>query len=79
MNQEGIIVNSGLKRYSVRSNLNMNITDKLRLGLRINANQTDNNLVQSEGSWGREGIVITALMYHPNLPAYNKDGSIASI
>lgn len=78
MNQEGIIVNSGLKRYSVRSNLNMNITDKLRLGLRINANQTDNNLVQSEGAWGREGIVITALMYHPNLPAYNKDGSIAS-
>lgn len=78
MNQEGIIINSGIKRYSVRSNLNMNITDKLRLGLRLNASQTDNNMVQSEGSWGREGIVITALMYHPNLPAYNEDGSIAS-
>ena len=78
MNQEGIIINSGIKRYSVRSNLNMNITEKLRLGLRLNASQTDNNMVQSEGSWGREGIVITALMYHPNLPAYNQDGSIAS-
>ena len=77
MNQEGIIINSGIKRYSVRSNLNMNITDKLRLGMRLNANQTDNNLVQSEGAWNKEGIVITALMYHPNLPAYNKDGSIA--
>lgn len=77
MNQEGVIINSGIKRYSVRSNLNMNITEKLRLGLRLNASQTDNNMVQSEGTWGREGIVITALMYHPNLPAYNKDGSIA--
>ena len=78
MNQEGIIINSGMKRYAVRANLDANITSKLRFGLRMNASQTDNDLVQSEGAWGNEGIVITALMYHPNLPAYNPDGSIAT-
>ncbi|MCD8136774.1 MAG: TonB-dependent receptor, partial [Parabacteroides gordonii] len=77
-NQEGIIINSGMKRYSIRTNVNANITDKLKLGLRMNASQTDNSLVKSESSWSREGVVITALMYHPNLPAYNEDGSIAS-
>ena len=78
MNQEGIIINSGMKRYAVRANLETHITSKLRFGLRMNASQTDNDLVQSEGAWGNEGIVITALMYHPNLPAYNPDGSIAT-
>ena len=78
MNQQGILINSGMKRYAVRANLDANITKKLRFGLRMNASQTDNDLVQSEGAWGHEGIVITALMYHPNLPAYNSDGSIAT-
>ena len=78
MNQEGIIINSGMKRYAVRANIDANITDKLRFGLRMNASQTDNDLVQSEGAWGNESIVITALMFHPNLPAYNSDGSIAT-
>lgn len=78
MNQRGIIINSGMKRYAVRANIDANITKKLRFGLRMNVSQTDNDLVQSEGAWGKEGIVITALMYHPNLPAYNSDGSIAT-
>lgn len=77
-NQEGIIINSGMRRYAVRANIDGNITKKLRFGLRMSVNQTDNDLVQSEGAWGNEGIVITALMYHPNLPAYNPDGSIAT-
>ena len=78
MNQEGIIINSGMKRYAVRANIDANITKKLRFGLRMNVSQTDNDLVQSEGAWGNESIVITALMFHPNLPAYNSDGSIAT-
>lgn len=78
MSQDGIILNSGIKRYSVRANMDTNITDKLRFGLRVNAAQTDNKMVQSEGNFYKDGIVITALMYHPNLPAYNEDGSIAT-
>ena len=76
--QDGIIINTGMKRYSVRTNLNANITDKLKFGLRMSATQSDNKLVRSEDAWSREGLVITALMYHPNLPAYNADGSIAT-
>lgn len=78
MNQQGIIINSGMKRYSLRTNLTADITKRLKLGLHLNAAQTDNNLVQSEGNWYKDGIVITALMYEPNLPVYNKDGSLAT-
>lgn len=77
-NQQGIIINSGMKRFSTRMNLSGNITQNLKFGLELNASETDNDLVKSESSWSREGIVITALMYEPNLPAYNKDGSIAT-
>lgn len=76
--QDGIIINTGMKRYSVRANVNANITEKLKFGIRMSATQSDNKLVRSEDAWSREGLVITALMYHPNLPAYNADGSIAT-
>lgn len=76
--QDGIIINTGMKRYSLRTNLNANITDRLKLGLRVSAVQSDNKLVRSEDAWSREGLVITTLMYHPNLPIYNADGSYAT-
>lgn len=76
--QDGIIINTGMKRYSLRTNLNANITDKLKMGLRMSAVQSDNKLVRSEDAWSREGLVITTLMYHPNLPIYNQDGTLAT-
>ncbi len=76
MNQDGIIINSGMKRYSSRINIEADLTKRLKFGLSVNASKTDNKLVQSEGAWWQEGIVITALMYHPNLPVYNSDGGL---
>ena len=31
----------------------------------------------TEANWWKEGVVITELMYHPNFPVYNPDGSYA--
>jgi len=35
VDQEGIIINTGFKRYAIRSNLNTDLTDKLSIGLNI--------------------------------------------
>lgn len=76
--QDGIIINTGMKRYGVRTNLNAKITDRISMGLRMSASRTNNNMVTSEDAWSREAIVIVALMYHPMLPVYNEDGSLAT-
>lgn len=76
LNQKGILINSGLQRYSSRANIDANIAKNLRLGANFNVASNNNKLINSEGAWWQEGVVITSLMYHPNLPAYNEDGSI---
>ncbi|MDO5615086.1 MAG: TonB-dependent receptor [Cruoricaptor ignavus] len=76
LNQDGIIINSGMKRFTSRVNLETDINDKVKLGVRLSPTFVNNNLVQSEANWWKEGIVITALMYHPNLAARNPDGGI---
>lgn len=76
--QDGIIINTGMKRYGLRTNLNANLTDRITMGLRVSASRTDNKMVISEDAWSREALVIVALMYHPMLPVYNADGSLAT-
>jgi len=75
--QQGIITNSGMKRYSARINLETDFSPRVRFGVNVSPSFSRNNEIQSEGAWGNEGVVITTLMYAPNLPAYNPDGSLA--
>lgn len=77
LDQEGIIPNSGIEKVSVRLNLDTELSDKLRLGINVNPTFINNNLARSEKNWGDEGLVIGTLMQHPELPAYNEDGTYA--
>ena len=74
--QEGIVINSGLKRYGARVNLNAKFSDKVRMGVNFNPSYSDYKIVQTEQNWGKEGVIITALMFHPNLSPRNPDGSL---
>lgn len=76
-NQEGIVINSGIKRYTAKVNLNAKISKKFRVGINLKPSFSDNNMAQTEQNWWKEGIIISALMYHPNLPVRNPDGSYA--
>jgi len=76
-NQEGIVINSGMERFGARLNLQADLTDRLKFGVNFNPTFSQHNLVQTEANWWREGVIITALMYHPNLPVRNPDGSLA--
>ncbi len=76
-NQQGIVINSGMERYGARLNLNAKLSEKIRFGINFNPSFSDHKIVQTEQNWFREGVIISALMYHPNLPVYNTDGSYA--
>lgn len=75
MDQDGIIPNSGIKKTGLRLNLETKLNDKLRYTINLAPSIINNNLARSEKNWGDEGLVIGVLMQHPQLPAYNADGS----
>ena len=74
MDQEGLIISSGFKRYSGRFNMDLT-SGKLKVGLNINPTLTRHDLVNSEGPWWDHGVVGVALHISPIWPVYNDDGS----
>ncbi len=74
MDQEGIVISSGFKRYSARFNMDLT-AGKLKVGLNINPTLTQHDLVNSEGPWWDHGVVGVALHISPIHPVFNPDGS----
>ncbi|QGY48246.1 SusC/RagA family TonB-linked outer membrane protein [Maribellus comscasis] len=71
--QEGIIINSRMKRYTSRLNFDRNIWDNFKVGTHSTITRIENNAVPtSTGS--EQGIVSAALMFNPVQPVYaNKE------
>ena len=74
--QDGIIKNSNMKRYSGRINVNQKfLDDRLSVDLNLNASQTINNRPPSEGNNGASiSIVGSAIAANPTFPAYDEAG-----
>jgi TonB-dependent starch-binding outer membrane protein SusC len=80
--QDGIVLNSWFNRYSMRTKLNMELTDKLSLGVNSNLSYSDKNAVGSSGDgYGGNGgsVVRYALFRTPPIPIYNPDGSYTDL
>lgn len=76
-NQDGIIISTGLDRYTLRFNASHKMFDD-RLIFNVNANNTyykfDNILEQQTGG-ANGGIINNALKADPTQPVYNEDGT----
>jgi TonB-linked SusC/RagA family outer membrane protein len=70
--QEGIIKSSGIQKYIFRTNLDVNLSDKFKVGTRINISRlrTENNKV-AFGFTLREGLTARAV--------FNEDGTYTAI
>jgi TonB-linked SusC/RagA family outer membrane protein len=74
--QQGIILNSNFKRYTLRANLDNNLTSRLKVGLTTQgAYTTGNNAKTDVDGNGGGGVTSSALSYAPTFPTYNPDGS----
>ena len=77
-NQEGIILNSRFKRYSMRANIDAQLSDRLSVKVNLNPSYTDKYDVSAAGSagtLGSETIVGAAMVINNFSPLYNPDGS----
>jgi TonB-linked SusC/RagA family outer membrane protein len=75
--QEGIIKNNDLKRYTGRINISQKfLDDRLHVDLNLNASQTLNNRPPSEGNNGASiSIIGSAISTNPTYPAYDANGN----
>lgn len=72
--QDGIILNSGFKRYNGRLNLE-GAKGIFRYGVNITPSFTNEKRVNANGPYSTGGIVASALHYSPIWPVYNSNGS----
>ena len=89
MNQDGIVINSNFKRYSLRANLDAKLTDRLTVKLNLNPSFTDQASLPSTGVCCLgSGVVAAALNivnYRPmtdgkgNYTNYDGLGDLAAV
>ena len=74
--QEGVIENSGITRYSTRLNLTQDY-GKLSVGLNLNASfQKDNFTAYNNGGQNNQaGAIQSAVFYDPTAPVFDADGN----
>ncbi|MDO5970344.1 TonB-dependent receptor [Flavivirga aquimarina] len=79
--QNGILVNSDYERASFLSNLNAQVTDRLKVGLNLTGGLSTKSGVstQSDGSVtvGGDDVVSLAMRFAPDKGIYNSDGTFS--
>ncbi len=76
--QEGVVKNSGLKRYTGRINLDTKLGERTQIGINFNTSLIkDNNNVDGINTNENAGPIYASLLYDPTEPIRNADGSFA--
>jgi TonB-linked SusC/RagA family outer membrane protein len=81
-NQKGIVLNSGFDRYSLRANMDINVTKRLKVSTNINMLYSQRNIVGSSGDgYGGNGgsVVRYALFRTPAIPIYDQNGEFTDL
>jgi TonB-linked SusC/RagA family outer membrane protein len=77
--ENGIIKKSGYERYSVRSNIMHNISDKLRISSNITLSKLKKDNQSSSGGGRGTSLISGSLYPFPTVTPYNEDGSIRDL
>jgi TonB-linked SusC/RagA family outer membrane protein len=74
LDNEGTIINSGLKRYTVRLNLDSKIKSWLRVGANLTGGITNEKITVNQSY---SGLISNTLLQSPDIPVRNADGTFA--
>lgn len=74
--QKGVILNSDYDRLSITSNIDIQATEKLKIGLNLFGRRSGSSGVRTqEGSGGlTPGVVSAAFKFEPDQPIYDENG-----
>ena len=74
LDQEGILINSDFKRYSLRTNVKSSLSEKLTANLKMNFVRRENN--NTDGNGNTSGPLAGALAWAPTTPARDANGNL---
>ncbi|MEO1009765.1 MAG: TonB-dependent receptor [Bacteroidota bacterium] len=76
LNQEGIVLGSGFKRYNIRYNQEIRVGERLKVNFNINANRNTTDQIVTENAANESaGPINTALQFDPTIaPVRGEDG-----
>jgi TonB-dependent SusC/RagA subfamily outer membrane receptor len=75
-NQEGIVIGSGLKRKTVRVNLDNQVKNWFKVGLNTNYSNTDQDITLTNNANNNyTNVIAMAIQQAPDVPIYNLDGT----
>lgn len=77
LDQQGVVLNTEYKRYSLRLNTTYDVSDKVRLGFNIAPNYVFDNTPRTDGDRGT-GILFNALHTWPVMPIYDANGELTT-
>src|SRR5690606_15621054 len=69
--QEGIVIGSDFERYSFRTNLERDLSDRLKVGSNLSYARINSNGVLTGTGSLNAGVISNALQMNPILPVYN--------
>ncbi len=72
MTQSGTIIGSNFDRFSVRANIDAQVTKWLKVGLNATYSMTNDDLKKADGT---EGIIFYSLTGNPDMQIYDVDGN----
>lgn len=79
LTQDGVIINSDLKRYSFRVNVESQMNKRVKVGVNVTPSYTFSNQSLAEGNWQGGGIIQSAITAGPHLTPYDADGNYTKI
>lgn len=78
LNQDGIVINSNFKRYSLRANVDARVSKKLTVKFNLNQSLINRRIVSATGvstGGNNESVLGNAMSLTQFYPLYNPDGS----
>lgn len=76
LDQDGVLINSNYKRYSLRINSDYKFNDRVSVGVNVAPSYSTNATPNSDGNIFGGGIIQNAIASSPIAPYINPDGSI---
>ncbi len=74
--QEGVVINSGIKRYTGRMNLEYQGSDKLTFGMNLNSSYIQDNFAPfGIGINENAGVINSAIYQDPTMPIFDGQGN----
>jgi TonB-linked SusC/RagA family outer membrane protein len=76
-NQQGIVINSDFKRYSMRANIDAQISKRLTVKINVNPSFTDSRsiLAAGAGTGPNDGVIAQAVIVNPWYPLIDSAGN----